>query len=210
LTQAGWTSSKIAEAFGVRVDTVRLPARRFHRRRRRSLEDEGRARPGSGEESSGLARGHAVLEALVADRANWTIPRLRAEIEARESVRISRSQLSKALQKNVRWRPPRHMLKGRQIADPVERVGLRLQLRKRRGEAGDIVLLYGDESEALTHPYLARAWARSGADRPGRSRYWGRSIIGRAGSSLSRGHPNPWCSLLAHLALRRRSTSSPL
>lgn len=58
------------------------------------------------------------------------------------------------------------MLKGRQIADPVERVGLRLQLRKRRGEAGDIVLLYGDESEALTHPYLARAWARSGADRP--------------------------------------------
>jgi transposase len=46
----------------------------------------------------------------------------------------------------------------------VERVGLRLQLRKRQAEAGDIVLLYGDESEALTHPYLARAWAKSGAD----------------------------------------------
>ena len=101
LTQVGWTSSKIAEAFGVRVDTVRLPARRFHRRRRRSLEDEGRARPGSGEEPSGLARGRAVLEAPVADRANWTIPRLRAEIEARESVRISRSQLSKALRKKT-------------------------------------------------------------------------------------------------------------
>lgn len=26
------------------------------------------------------------------------------------------------------------------------------------------MLLYGDESEALTHPYLARVWARSGAD----------------------------------------------
>jgi hypothetical protein len=25
-------------------------------------------------------------------------------------------------------------------------------------------LLYADESEALTHPYLARAWARRGAD----------------------------------------------
>jgi len=37
-------------------------------------------------------------------------------------------------------------------------------LRKRQAEAGDIVLLYGDESEALTHPYLARAWAKSGAD----------------------------------------------
>ena len=43
-------------------------------------------------------------------------------------------------------------------------MGLRLQLRKHQAEAGDIVLLYGDESEALTHPYLARAWAKSGAD----------------------------------------------
>jgi hypothetical protein len=34
---------------------------------------------------------------------------------------------------------------------------LRLQLREQQAEAGDIVLLYGDESEALTHPYLARA-----------------------------------------------------
>jgi len=46
----------------------------------------------------------------------------------------------------------------------MERVGLRLQLRKQQAEAGDIILLYGDESEALTHPYLARAWAKSGAD----------------------------------------------
>jgi transposase len=43
-------------------------------------------------------------------------------------------------------------------------VGLRLQLLKAQAEAGDIVLLFGDESEALTHPYLARAWARRGAD----------------------------------------------
>jgi transposase len=41
---------------------------------------------------------------------------------------------------------------------------LRLKLLKAQAEAGDIVLLYGDESEALTHPYLARAWARRGAD----------------------------------------------
>jgi transposase len=37
-------------------------------------------------------------------------------------------------------------------------------LRKAQAEAGDIVLLFGDESEALTHPYLARAWAKQGAD----------------------------------------------
>ena len=36
-------------------------------------------------------------------------------------------------------------------------MGLRLQLLKAQAEAGDIVLLYGDESEALTHPDLARA-----------------------------------------------------
>ena len=39
-----------------------------------------------------------------------------------------------------------------------------MQLLKQQAEAGDIVLLFGDESEALTHPYLARAWAKSGAD----------------------------------------------
>ena len=43
-------------------------------------------------------------------------------------------------------------------------MGLRLRLRKAQAEVGDIVLLYGDESEALTHPYLARAWAKRGAD----------------------------------------------
>jgi transposase len=55
-------------------------------------------------------------------------------------------------------------LKGRQVATEIDRVGLRLLLRKAQAEAGDIVLLYGDESEALTHPYLARAWAERGAD----------------------------------------------
>ena len=55
-------------------------------------------------------------------------------------------------------------MKGRQIATEIDRVGLRLQLLKAQAEAGDIVLLYGDESEALTHPYLARAWARRGTD----------------------------------------------
>ncbi len=55
-------------------------------------------------------------------------------------------------------------MKGRQTASEVERVGLRLQLRKQQAEAGDIILLFGDESEALTHPYLARVWAELGAD----------------------------------------------
>jgi hypothetical protein len=46
----------------------------------------------------------------------------------------------------------------------VDRAGLRRRLLKAQAEAGDVVLLFGDESEALTHPYLAHAWAKRGAD----------------------------------------------
>lgn len=41
---------------------------------------------------------------------------------------------------------------------------MRLQLLKQQAAAGDAVLLFADESEALTHPYLAHAWAPRGAD----------------------------------------------
>src|SRR5215207_9182638 len=58
------------------------------------------------------------------------------------------------------WRRARHTLKGRQDADAVDRAGLRRKLLKAQAEAGDIVLLFGDESEALTHPYLAHVWAK--------------------------------------------------
>src|SRR5271166_2825345 len=114
LTLAGWTSPKIAEAFGVREDTVRL------------------------------WRSDVTAGGVAAHQPFATVQGL--------------------AKKKFRWRRPRHTLKGRQTESEVERVGLRLQLRKRQAEAGDIVLLYGDESEALTHPYLARAWAKSGAD----------------------------------------------
>ena len=102
-----------------------------------------------------------LLDQPVADRTNWTIARLSAEIEAREGVRIRRSQLSKALRKKLPLATPPAHAEG---TTDRQRGGLRLQLRKRQAEAGDIVLLYGDESEALTHPYLARAWAKAGAD----------------------------------------------
>jgi len=71
-------------------------------------------------------------------------------------------------------------LKGRQDADAVDRAGLRLRLVKQQAEAGDITLLFGDESEALTHPYLARAWAKRGSDlrieAPGQARK--RAVMG--------------------------------
>lgn len=56
----------------------------------------------------------------------------------------------------------------------MDRMGVRLALRQAQARAGDIALLYADESEALTHPYLAHAWAEKGADlrvqAPGASR----------------------------------------
>ena len=38
----------------------------------------------------------------------------------------------------------------------MDRGGLRLKLFKAQAEAGDVTLLFADESEALTHPYRAR------------------------------------------------------
>ena len=46
----------------------------------------------------------------------------------------------------------------------MDRAGLRRKLLKAQAEAGDIVLLFADEAEALTHPYLAHIWAQKGAD----------------------------------------------
>ena len=40
----------------------------------------------------------------------------------------------------------------------MDRAGLRRKLLKAQAAAGDVVLLFGDASEALTHPYLAHAW----------------------------------------------------
>jgi hypothetical protein len=46
----------------------------------------------------------------------------------------------------------------------VDRAGLRRKLLKAQAEAGDIVLLFGDASEAPTHPCLAHVRAKKGAD----------------------------------------------
>jgi len=50
-----------------------------------------------------------LLEAPVADRRNWTIVRIRAEIAEQEGVCVSWSQLCKA-HKKFRWRRPRHFM----------------------------------------------------------------------------------------------------
>jgi transposase len=99
LTLAGWTSAKIAEAFGVREDTVRLWRSDFAARGVAALRTRIASGPPPVKSDAALRVAAPLLQEPVADRRNWTIPRLRVEIEAREGVRISRSQLSKALRK---------------------------------------------------------------------------------------------------------------
>ena len=62
------------------------------------------------------------------------------------------------------FRRPRHTLKGRQDATAVEDSRQRLADLKTQAAAGAIDLVFLDESEALTHPYLARCWARRGTE----------------------------------------------
>jgi transposase len=99
LTLAGWTSPRIAEAFGVREDTVRFWRSEFAGGAVEALKASVAPGPAPVKSEAALRVVTPLLEEPVADRRNWTIPRLRAEIEAREGVRISRSQLSKALRK---------------------------------------------------------------------------------------------------------------
>jgi transposase len=101
LTLSGWTSGRIAEAFSVREDTVRLWRSDFMRGGVDALKATVAPGPTPVKSEAALRVAVPLLAEPVADRPNWTIPRLRAEIEAREGVRISRSQLSKALRKKT-------------------------------------------------------------------------------------------------------------
>jgi transposase len=100
LTLTGWSSPRIAEAFGVRDDTVRLWRSDFARGGVDALKASIAPGPPPVKRETALRVVVPRLEQPVADRLNWTIPRLRAEIETRTGTRISRSQLSKALRKN--------------------------------------------------------------------------------------------------------------
>jgi transposase len=85
----------------VREDTVRLWRSGFANGGVEGLEASVAPGPVPVKSEAALRVVTPLLEQPVADRRNWTIPRMRAQIEVREGVRISRSQLSKALRKRV-------------------------------------------------------------------------------------------------------------
>ena len=99
LTLGGWTSARIAEAFGVREDTVRLWRSDFMADGGGSLRASIAPGPTPVKAAAALRVAEPLLSAPVADRTNWTLARLAEEIARQEAVTISRSQLSKVLRK---------------------------------------------------------------------------------------------------------------
>ena len=99
LMLSGWTSPRIAEAFGVREDTVRVWRSDFARGGVAALKTSPSPGPAPVKAEAALRVVTPLLEAPVADRLNWTLSRLIGEIAAREGVTISRSRLSKVLRK---------------------------------------------------------------------------------------------------------------
>jgi transposase len=99
LTLSGWSSPRIAQAFGVREDTVRLWRSDFGRGGVAALKSSPAPGPVPVKAEAALRVVTPLLEAPVADRNNWTLARLIGEIAAREGVSISKSRLSKVLRK---------------------------------------------------------------------------------------------------------------
>jgi len=101
LTLSGWTSARIAEAFGVREDTVRLWRSDFARGGVAALATRTAPGPAPLKAQAALRVAAPLLQGSVADRPNWTLARLAGEIVRREGVSISRSQVSKVLRKKT-------------------------------------------------------------------------------------------------------------
>jgi transposase len=97
LTLSGWTSGQIAQAFGVREDTVRFWRSTFIAGGIEALKKSVAPGPAPVKAERALVVAEEVLSGPVADRSNWTLPRLADEIERRAGVRISSSRLSVVL-----------------------------------------------------------------------------------------------------------------
>jgi transposase len=99
LTLAGWTSPRIAEAFGVREDTVRLWRSDFARGGVAALQARVAPGPAAVKATAALRVAEPLLDAPITNRPNWTLTRLIGAIERREGITLSKSYLSKVLRK---------------------------------------------------------------------------------------------------------------
>src|SRR4051812_6534687 len=97
LTLAGRAGPRVPEGFGVGGGNGRLWRRAFMEGGVDALRRSVAPGPAPVKAECALAVAEEVLSRPVADRPNWTLPRLADEIETRSGVRISRSRLSVVL-----------------------------------------------------------------------------------------------------------------
>src|ERR1044071_2806200 len=125
---------------------------------------------------------------------------VRRDCPARRAGDLAALAVAPIAPKGFVFRRPRHTLKGRQDAAAVAASREHLADLKTQAAAGAIDLVFLDESEALTHPYLARCWARRGTElriqAPGQAKK--RAMLG-AFDPLRR-------YLLVHTSATKRST----
>ena len=98
----GLDRARIAEAFGVRENTVRDWRSDFIRGGVEALRPSVAPGPMPVKSETALRVVTPLLEEPVADRTNWTIARLRAAIEQREGVRVSRPRRGSAAHRQSR------------------------------------------------------------------------------------------------------------
>src|SRR3954454_7364155 len=212
LTLEGRRAGEIAAVLGVHLSTVRNWRGYFAHsgvaglRRRQRPGQQAKIGPHAG------AIAAAILTDDVRHDGGWTLPRLCAEIARRGGPAISPRWLAHQLRqrglpgggratpsKSARTqRAPGR--KERQDAAAVEASRQRLRDLKIRATAGAIELVFLDQSEALTHPYLARCWARRSTElriqAPGQAKK--RAMLGAFDPLRRR--------LLVHTSATKRST----
>ena len=101
LTLQGWTSVQLAEAFGVTPDAVRHWRGWFADRGVDALRSTLAPGPSPARGQRALAVASLLLRQPVEDRANWTPPRLRAEIRRQTGASISAGRLSVPLKREA-------------------------------------------------------------------------------------------------------------
>src|SRR3954469_14184249 len=125
---------------------------------------------------------------------------VRRDRPARRASDLAAVAVAPIAPKGFAWRRPRHTLKRRQDAAAVAASRQHLADLKTQAAAGAIDLVFLDEAEALTHPYLARCWARRGVDlrieAPGQAKK--RAMLGAFDPVHRR--------LLVHTSATKRST----
>ncbi len=94
LSLDGWSSIDLGTAFGVTADSVRHWRHWFSTGGVEALRASLAPGPSAAKGERALEIVGSILSEPVENRANWTIPRLRAEIERRGGPPISQSRLS--------------------------------------------------------------------------------------------------------------------